>query len=78
MVARQWQRSSRGGSGGRVAAAASLAVEAAAWQKCNFGGSNSALGSVVAAWRQRQQRSVGGGSMAYADNDYNGNNDNHD
>ncbi len=44
-VAAQWRQ--RGG--GSAAASASLVVEAAAWQKCNFGGSSSPLGSAVAA-----------------------------
>ncbi len=77
MVARQWQRGS-GGGGGSTAAAASLAAEAAAWQKCNFCNSDSALGNAVAAWRRRRQRSLAGGSMAYADEDCNSNDDNND
>ncbi len=50
-------------------AAASLGVEAAAWRKHNFSSSSSAFGIAVAAWWwQRQQECIGGGSMAYADN----------
>jgi hypothetical protein len=56
-------------------AAASLAAEAAAWRKRNFSGSSSTVGSVVAVWRQRR---VGGGSVAYADNNCNGHNDDDD
>ncbi len=40
-----------------------MAAEVAAWQKRNFGGSSSALGSAVAAWRRRRQRNVGGSSV---------------
>ncbi len=62
-----------------MAAAASFAAEAAAWQKCNFSGSSSAFGNAVAAWRwQQQQRCVGGGSMACADNNFNHHGDDDD
>ncbi len=47
-----------------AAAAASLAEEVTAWQKRDFGNSGSALGSVVAAWRQQRQHSIGSGSVA--------------
>ncbi len=69
MVARRWQCGSRGGGGGSTAPAASLAAEAAAWQKCNFSSSRSAYGNVAAMWRwQQQHQCVGGGSMVCADN----------
>jgi hypothetical protein len=69
VVARQLLRVGRGGGGGSTVAAASLVAEAAAWQKRDFSGSSSAFGNAVAAWGwQWQQRCVGGGSMAYADN----------
>jgi hypothetical protein len=58
--------------------AASLAAEAAAWHKRDFGGSSSALGSAAAAQGPQRQGGVGGGSVAYADNDCNGNDDNDD
>jgi hypothetical protein len=62
-----------------MAAAASLVAEAAAWRKRNFGGSGSVLGSAVTGrWQWQRQRGVGGGSVVYADNDCNGNNDNND
>ncbi len=62
-----------------MVAAASLAVEAAAWQKHDFSSSSSTFGSAVAAWRQRRcQRGIGGSSVAYADDDFNGHNDNDD
>jgi hypothetical protein len=55
-----------------MAAAASLAAEAAAWQKRNFSGCSSAFGNAAAVWKwQQQQRRVGGGSMACADNNFN-------
>ncbi len=57
-----------------MVAVASLTVEAAAWRKRNFGGSGSVLGSAAAAWRRQPQRGVGGGSVAYAEDDYNGDN----
>jgi hypothetical protein len=77
-VAQQWQHGGRGGSGGSMAAAASLVAEAAAWWKRNFGGSGSGLGSTMAARRWQRQRGVGGGSVAYADNYCNGNDDDND
>jgi hypothetical protein len=47
-------------------AAASLAAEAAAWQKRNFSGSSSRFGSAVAAWWwRRQQRCIDGGSYIF-------------
>ncbi len=62
-----------------MVAAASLEAEAAAWRKRNFSGSSSAFGSVVAAWRrQQQQRGIGSGNVAYADNIFNGHDDNND
>jgi hypothetical protein len=73
VAARRWQR-----GGDSVAKAASLVAEAAAWQKYNFGSNGSALGSAAAAWRRWQQRGVSGGSMAYADDDCNGNGDDND
>jgi hypothetical protein len=76
---RRWQRSGRGGRGGSTAAAASLVAKAAAWQKRSFSGISSAFESAAAAWlRQRQQRGIGGDSMAYADNNFNGHDDNVD
>jgi hypothetical protein len=55
-----------------MVAAASLAVEAAAWQKRNFSSSSKAFGNEVAAWWRRwQQRPVGSGSMSYANNNFN-------
>ncbi len=49
-----------------MAVAASLAAEAAAWQKRDFGGGGSALGSTAAPqWRQ-QQCSSGSGRSAVA------------
>ena len=62
-------------------AVASLAAEAAAWRKHDFGGSGSALGSAAAAARRQRQRGVGGvgaGSVVYADDDCIGNDDNDD
>jgi hypothetical protein len=62
-----------------MAAAASLTAEAAAWRKLDLGVSSSAFGSAAAAWWQRQQqRGIGGGSVAYADNNCNGHDDNDD
>jgi hypothetical protein len=58
--------------------AASLVAEVAAWQKRDFGGSGSALGSAAAARRWRRQCGIGGGSVAYADDYCNGHDDNHD
>ncbi len=79
MVARWWQRGGRGVGGGSMAATASLVAELAAWRKHNFSGSSSAFGSAVAEWWQRrQQQGVGIGSMAYADNNCNGHDDNND
>ncbi len=79
MVAQQWQRGGRGGSGGSTKAEASLAAEVAAWRKRNFSGSSSAFGSAAATWRwQRQQRGIGGSSVAYADNNCNGHDDDDD
>jgi hypothetical protein len=67
------------GGSSSTAAAASLAAEAAAWWKRNFSGSSSTFGRVAAAWRGRQQqRDVGSGSVAYADNNCNGHDDNDD
>jgi hypothetical protein len=58
---------------------ASLAAEVAAWRKRNFSGSSSVFGSAAAAWWQQwQQRGVGSGSVAYADNNDNGHDDNND
>jgi hypothetical protein len=71
-IAWLWQHGGGGGGGGSAAAVASMTVEAAAWQKRNFGGSDSVLGSAAAARRWRWQRGVGSGSMAYADNVYHG------
>ncbi len=68
----RWQRGDKGSSGGSAVAAASLTAEAAAWQKRDFGGSSSVLGSMAAAWRQWRQHGIGSGSVAYADDDYNG------
>ncbi len=68
---RRWQRGGRGGSSGSAATVASLTVEAAAWQKCNFGGSGSVLESAAAGHQQQRQCRVGGSSVEYADNDYN-------
>jgi hypothetical protein len=61
-----------------MAAVASLAAEAAAWRECNFSSSSSAFRSAVAAWwrRGQQQCDIGGSSEAYADNNFNGHNDN--
>ncbi len=79
MVAQRWQHGSRGGGGRSMGAVASLAVEAAAWQKRNFSGSSSAFGSATAAWRRQwQQRGIGGGSVVYADNNCNGHDDDND
>ncbi len=59
--------------------AASLAAEAAAWQKCNFSGSRSVFGNAAAAWWWRQQQQcVGSGSMVYADTNFNCHDDNDD
>ncbi len=67
------------GDGSSTAAAASLAAKVAAWQKCNFSGSSSKFGNAAAAWLRRQQQcGVGGGSMAYADNNFNGHDDEDD
>jgi hypothetical protein len=64
---------------GSTMAAASLAAEAAAWQKCNLGGSSSAFGSAAAAWWRRwKEHVIGGGSVAYADNNFNRHVDNDD
>ena len=46
---------------------ASLAAEAAAWGKRDFGGNGSTLGSVAAKREQRQKRGIGGGSVALVD-----------
>ncbi len=79
MVAWQWQRGGRGGGGSSMVAVASLAVEAAAWWKRNFSNSNSPFGSAAAAWLQRwQEQGVGGGSVAFADNNFNCHNDDDD
>ncbi len=79
MVAWRWQRGGRDGGGSSMAVAASLVAEVAAWRKHNLNGSSSTFGSVAAAWRQRQQQQgVGGGSVAYADNNCNGHNDEND
>jgi hypothetical protein len=51
VAVRWWQRSGGGGSSGSTAAATSLVAEAATWQKHNFCGSSSALGSAAAARR---------------------------
>ncbi len=60
-------------------AAASLAAEAAAWQKRDFSGSNSVFGNAaVAWWWQQQQWCVGGSRMAYADYNFNQQDDNDD
>jgi hypothetical protein len=59
------QRSGSGQLGGR---GNSLAEE--------HGGSGSALGSTAAAQQQQRQCGISGGSMVYAHNDCNGNNDN--
>jgi hypothetical protein len=62
-----------------VAAAASLATEAEVWRKHDFSDSSSAFGNAVAAlWWRRQQRCIGGGSMVYADNNFNQHDDNDD
>ena len=62
-----------------MAAVASLAAEVAAWQKRDFSGSSSAFESATAAWwQQQQQRGIGGGNVAYADNNFNGHDDNDD
>ncbi len=79
MVTRRWQCGSRGGDGGSTAVAASLAVEAAAWQKWDFSASRAAFGNAAAVWWwQQQQQCVGGGSMACADNNFNCHDDNDD
>jgi hypothetical protein len=62
-----------------MAAVASMAAEVAAWRKHNFSGSSSVFGSAVAAWWWRRQQSrVGGGSIAYAENNFNRHDDNDD
>ncbi len=72
MVARRLQRVGRGGNGVSTMAAASLAAEAAAWWKRNFSRSSSAFGNAAAAWWWRGlQQCIEGGSMAYADNNFN-------
>ncbi len=49
-----------------------------AWPQ-NFSGSSSAFGSAVAVWWQRwQQRGIGGGSVVYADDNFNCHNDDDD
>jgi hypothetical protein len=59
-----------------MAAAASLAAEAAAWRKHDFKGSSNAFGNAAATWwRQQQQHGIGGGNVAYADNNCNCHND---
>ena len=47
-----------------AAAAASLAAEAAAWPKRDFGGIGKALGSAAETRRWRWQRGVGGGGSS--------------
>ncbi len=75
----QWQRGGRDGGGGSTAVAASLMAEVAAWRKCNFSGNSSAIGSAaVGWWRQGQQRGIGVGNVAYADNNFNGRDDEDD
>jgi hypothetical protein len=79
VVVRRLPRVGKGGGSGSTVVAASLTVEAAAWQKRNFSSSSSAFGNAAAAWWwRRQQRCVGGGSMAYADNNFNRHIDNDD
>jgi hypothetical protein len=79
VVAQRLLRVGRDGGGSSTVAAASLAAEEAAWQKRDFSGSSSAFGNAAAAWwRWRQQRCVDGGSMAYADNNFNCHDDNDD
>ncbi len=73
-----WQRGSGGGGSDSVVEAASLAAEAVAWRKGNVSNSGSALGSKGAVRRWWQQCGAGGGSVAYADNDCNGNDDKDD
>ncbi len=58
--------------------AASLVAEVAAWQKHDFDSSDSTLGIAASAQWLWQQHGIGGGSMAYADNHCNGNDDNND
>ncbi len=73
MVVRRWPHSGRGGGGSSMVVGACLAAEVAAWRKRNFSSSSSAFGNAAAAWWWRQQqRCVGGGSMAYADNNFKG------
>ncbi len=60
-------------------AVASLAAEAAALWKRNYSDSSSAFGSAAAVWwRQWQKPGISGGSVGYADNNFNCHDDDDD